>query len=371
MMVVTLADLPDETLTQRLLEIRKQERSLLVELLGYLAELDRRNTVVAQGYPSLFSFCTDFLGLSKASAFRRTTAARLLARFPLVADYLADGRLSLTTLVELRDVLDEAHLVEILDGAAGRTEEQVKQLVAMLRPQAAPLDLLRKLPDRRNDCTGSGPKAPVASTVDPALSAPLVSASVAAPVAPPSVAVRPEARPGARLEPIAPERHVLRVTVGPEFVADLEAVRQALSHELPGGGLEEVLHECLRVTLAQVERRRFGAGKKRSATEPPPGSRYVPVAVRKEVWKRDGGGCAFVGSTGHRCNSRHQVQLHHLDPFARGGRTTAANLTLRCRVHNHYAAEQDYGAEHIARKVASRRARRNARTSPTIPGLFG
>ena len=168
-MIVTLADLPDETLTRRLLEIRKQERRLLVEFLGYLAELDRRKTVVAQGYPSLFSFCTDFLGLSKASAFRRTTAARLLARFPLVAEYLADGRLNLTTLVELRDVLDEAHLVEILDGAAGRTEEQVKELVAALRPQAAPADLLRKLPDRRNDCSGSGPKPSVASTVEPAL----------------------------------------------------------------------------------------------------------------------------------------------------------------------------------------------------------
>jgi hypothetical protein len=371
MMIVTLADLPDETLTRRLLEIRKQERSLLVEFLGYLAELDRRKTVVAQGYPSLFSFCTDSLGLSKASAFRRTTAARLLARFPLVAEYLADGRLNLTTLVELRDVLDEAHLIEILDGAAGRTEEQVKELVATLRPKAVPADLLRKLPDRRNDCSGSGPKPSVASTVEPPLAPPLASVSVAAPVAPPSVAFRPEARSGARLEPIAPERHVLRVTVGPEFVADLEAVRQALSHKLPGGGLEEVLHACLRVTLAQVERRRLGAGKRSSATEPPSGSRYVPVTVRKEVWMRDGGCCAFVGSTGHRCNSRHQVQLHHLDPFAKGGLATAANLTLRCRVHNHHAAEQDYGAEHIARKVASRRARRNASTSPTIPGLFG
>jgi hypothetical protein len=69
MMIVNLADLPDETLTRRLLEIRKRERSLLVEFLGYLAELDRRKTVVVQGYPSLFSFCTDVLGLSKASAF--------------------------------------------------------------------------------------------------------------------------------------------------------------------------------------------------------------------------------------------------------------------------------------------------------------
>jgi hypothetical protein len=97
------------------------------------------------------------------------------------------------------------------------------------------------------------------------------------------------------------ERHVLRVTVGATFVADLEAVRQALSHKLPGAGLVEVLHECLRVTLARVQGRRRGSGKKTSAKAPPPGSRYVPAAVRHEVWTRDGGQCAFVGSTGRRC----------------------------------------------------------------------
>jgi hypothetical protein len=68
-MMLILADLPDHALTTRLLEIRKHERSLLVELLGLLAELDRRRTVLALGFSSLFSFCTDRLGLTKASAF--------------------------------------------------------------------------------------------------------------------------------------------------------------------------------------------------------------------------------------------------------------------------------------------------------------
>jgi hypothetical protein len=45
---------------------------------------------------------------------------------------------------------------------------------------------------------------------------------------------------------------VLRVTVSGAFVADLEAVRHALSHKLPAGGLEDVLHECLRVTLQSI-----------------------------------------------------------------------------------------------------------------------
>jgi len=46
-----------------------------------------------------------------------------MARFPVIAEYLADGRLGLVTLVLLREVLDESNLRQILDRAAGRTEE--------------------------------------------------------------------------------------------------------------------------------------------------------------------------------------------------------------------------------------------------------
>jgi 5-methylcytosine-specific restriction endonuclease McrA len=371
--MMILNDLSDDALTIRLVEIRKQERGLLVEFLCYLAELDRRKTVLALGFPSLFSFCTDHLGFPKASAFRRTTAARLLARFPLVAEYLADGRLNLTTLVELRDVLDEAHLIEILDRAAGRNEDQVKELVAALRPQPAPADLLRKLPDRRNDCGGSGAELAAAGAAHrapaPAPPPPAALPPPAAPPLPPRSALRPATTPAASLQPIAPERHVLRVTVGAAFAADLEAVRHALSHKLPAGSLEDVLHECIRVTLQNIERRRAGAGTKQTAESPPPGSRYVPAAVRNEVWRRDGGQCAFVGSTGRRCTSRHQLELHHLLPFAMGGPPTAANLALRCRVHNRHAAEQDYGREHIARKVAASRFRDDLAAPATLPGL--
>jgi 5-methylcytosine-specific restriction endonuclease McrA len=158
------------------------------------------------------------------------------------------------------------------------------------------------------------------------------------------------------------------VTVSSTFVADLEAVRQALSHKLPAGGLEEVLHECVRETLQSIERRRRGAGKKTSAKAPRSGSRYVPMAVRDEVWRRDDSQCAFVGN-GRRCGSRHQLQLHHLEPFAKGGPATAANLTLRCRAHNLHAAEQDYGREHIDRKITASRHRNHSPAPETIPGL--
>ena len=73
---------------------------------------------------------------------------------------------------------------------------------------------------------------------------------------------------------------------------------------------------------------------------------------------------------GRRCGSRHQVQLHHLDPFGKGGPATAANLTLHCQAHNLYAAEQDYGRQHIDRKIAARRRRHHRPAGETIPGLW-
>src|SRR6266571_3498366 len=100
-----LAGVTGDQLTARLYELRTEERHLLVEFLGYLAEVDRRKLYLEIGFSSLFKMCTDFLGYRGSSAYRRVAAARLLARFPVVGEYLWDGRLCITTLAELRDVL--------------------------------------------------------------------------------------------------------------------------------------------------------------------------------------------------------------------------------------------------------------------------
>ena len=335
----TLAALSPDQLTGRLCELRRQERHLLVEFLAYLAEMDRRRLYLELGWPSLFAYCVEHLGLTKASAFRRTAAARLLARFPVVADYLSDGRLNLTTLVELRDVLVEDRLDEILGRAAGRTEEQVKELVAALAPRPAPADLFRRLP------------APAAPAITPASSGPEPQDEAPAPT--PAVSAP---RPTARVEPISADLRVLRVTVGADFARDLEAVRAALSHKVPDGNLAGVLHECLRVTLAATTKRRRGAGRARAEGDAPEAAgRHVPAAVRDAVWRRDAGRCAFVSADGRRCGSTHQLELHHLLPFARGGAATVDGISLR-RAHNLHEARLDFGAEHVERAIARARS---------------
>ena len=97
-----------------------------------------------------------------------------------------------------------------------------------------------------------------------------------------------------------------------------------------------LLHDLERTKLAHVNR-------PRPAGPATPGSRHVPAAIRREIWQRDEGRCAFTGNAG-RCPERGFLELHHVIPFAEGGPTTAENLQLRCRAHNAYEAERHFGS---------------------------
>ncbi|HET6340290.1 MAG TPA: HNH endonuclease [Polyangiales bacterium] len=83
--------------------------------------------------------------------------------------------------------------------------------------------------------------------------------------------------------------------------------------------------------------------------------RYIPSALRREVYARDGGQCSFVSKNGTRCGSRRDLEFHHVVPFARGGAMTRDNLSLICRPHNALFAERDYGRDYVKSRVAKRR----------------
>jgi 5-methylcytosine-specific restriction endonuclease McrA len=63
-------------------------------------------------------------------------------------------------------------------------------------------------------------------------------------------------------------------------------------------------------------------------------SRYIKVAVKRKIWKRDEARCQFVSSNSHRCEEKHGLQLDHIQPFALGGPATEENLRLLCGAHN-------------------------------------
>lgn len=56
-----------------------------------------------------------------------------------------------------------------------------------------------------------------------------------------------------------------------------------------------------------------------------------------------------------RCCETRYLELHHLEPFGRGGQHATSNLVLRCAAHNRLAAEQDFGQNGVAaRRDAAR-----------------
>ncbi|ABS26611.1 HNH endonuclease [Anaeromyxobacter sp. Fw109-5] len=135
-------------LAQRLRELAGQERDVQVEFLLHLEVFDRRRAYVDAGYPSLWAYCLEVLHLREGAAGRRIQAMRVLRRFPSLEDALRDGRLCISTVQLLGQVLTEENLPDLVARAAYRTKAEVDHLVASLQARTAPRAGLRKLPDR-------------------------------------------------------------------------------------------------------------------------------------------------------------------------------------------------------------------------------
>src|ERR1700694_2732388 len=101
-------------LARRLADLVRSERHLAVQFVVELGHFAKRELYRQLGYTSLFYYCVRQLGLSKSSAFRRSEAARLIARFPAIGAQLTAGRMSIRALVELREVLTEENHAEVL-----------------------------------------------------------------------------------------------------------------------------------------------------------------------------------------------------------------------------------------------------------------
>jgi hypothetical protein len=127
-----------------------RERDATVELVAHLAALDSRPALyAAQGYGSLFSYCTQALRLSEDAACNRIAAARACRLFPVILDLLASGELSLTTVRLLgRHLTPDSHQA-VLARAKGRSRQQIEALVAELAPRSDVPTSVRRVPTSR------------------------------------------------------------------------------------------------------------------------------------------------------------------------------------------------------------------------------
>jgi hypothetical protein len=244
-------------------------------------------------------------------------------------------------------------------------------------------------------------------------------AAVSAPERVDPTTIAAEGDHGALLE--RPERYKVQFTATEEYVRLVQEAKALLSHAVPNVTLEELHVRAMRVLVTELKKKKYaavdssparsrepetsevllrGASETRSehtdslerdtklpgahtleqhaqptdaldraAEQPHPGRRrrYIPAAVRRAVFERDGNRCSYLDANGTRCPETHRLQFHHLKPFAQGGDHCPSNLTLRCAAHNALAAEQDFGREligcrraetagHVAGNILSGRA---------------
>ena len=312
------------SLVSRFSQVVQDERRLLVESIRILIEMEDLRLHLELGYSSVFLFLTEHFGLSNASAYRRHMAAKLTRRMPEVLEWLEAG-VSLKKLSMLEEVLTPASCGELLGRAKKLSENEVSELAASMMP-GEPVTIRKATirPVPRKAIAKTAAALPDWFATYPQIAS---AAEVPTPSAPP-----------------APTLHLLQMTVGPEFLETLERVRSALSHTHPGASVEELLLACMRTTALRHERTRCAKVERPRAPKPSKkNGRYVPAAVRREVWDRDQGRCTFVGVDGKRCNATFQLEEHHIIPFATGGETSAGNLTLHCRPHNDLEARRAFG----------------------------
>jgi len=100
-----------------------------------------------------------------------------------------------------------------------------------------------------------------------------------------------------------------------EVVRDLLGMAERDMARMIDAAVTEKLQrlEARRFALTATPRRTLGGTDTRAA------NRHVPAAVRRAVFRRDGGQCRFVDRQGRRCPARSGLELHHRHPYACGG----------------------------------------------------
>src|SRR3990170_1357798 len=145
-MMLSLADLSDQDLLARTMQLAADERQATALLIAHLAELDARRLYLAEGSSSLFTYCTEVLRLSEHAAYGRIAAARAARRFPLLLEMLGAGWVTLTTVGLLAPHLTTENHGNLLDRARGKSKRAVEELIAGLAPQPPVPAVVRRLP---------------------------------------------------------------------------------------------------------------------------------------------------------------------------------------------------------------------------------
>lgn len=291
-------------LENELKEFIKDERRITAYILELINVAAERRVYLDRGFETLFDWLTKGLGYSEPAARRRIGAAQLIKSVPKAREKIESGLVNLTTLARTQSAI--------------RCHEKITGQPVSPETKA---DLLEKI--ERKSLTET--ELTLAAHLQGALSA-----------------IHQDKR-------LVVDENTFRVATNfsVESMADLDRVRELLSHALP---IDANLGDVISYLAKEFLRRKDPLQKRKAQTEVAAvnrrvnGRRAVPAAVRRAVFQRDKGRCVFKDPrTGQVCGSRNRVELDHIVPVALGGDDSVENLRCLCSAHNKRVAELALG----------------------------
>jgi len=359
---MNLSNLTDDALFGRVEALARTERFTLVDLLLHLGELDARPACQKKGFASSFAYLTRHLGYSESDAMRRVRTARAARKYPSILRLVSKGDLNLVGVSMIEPLLTSSNYESLIRKACRRSTREIERLVAELSPPVAgPRDRIRALPPPPAStpvpasAVPAADSAPASEPVPAPAVQPAASTSTVAPdlfpetmptrsAQPPSPA-KPPAAPAAP-KPAPERRFAFTFTASEEVNGWYEQARDLLRHRFPTAALEDIIGDALR-RLVEEELSARSAKRPRVTQEDGqvrPATRYIPKWIEDLVWRRDGGRCAYLATDGHRCSETAWLELDHIVPWARGGRSDdPGNIRLLCRAHNQSEAARLFG----------------------------
>ena len=310
----------------------------MADFLVALADFDRQRLWVELGHASVFYYLHRDLKLSKGAAHYRKVAARLIQEFPEVVAPFREGKLCISSVVELARVITPENSAEVLPRFFYLSKQEAKAVAVEICPAAV-------VPRREvvtKVVTEAATELPRAATfhLD---ETPLTN----------FVQVAPQAVP-MQSEPLTPNLQRLHMTVSRLFIEKLEAARKGQGHAQPGASAEKVIEAALDLLLAQQAKRRAETKKPQQNPRPAKNPGHVTAAVKRAVWSRDEGKCTWPLDSGGICGSTLRLEIDHVVPRGRGGPSTVENSRLTCAFHNQLAARQVYGDDWMDRFAGGR-----------------
>ena len=346
--------LSNEVLWKKTYDARARERIVLIELLEFLQEIERRKLHLARGFESLFTFLVKGLGYEEGSAYRRLQALRALSSTPEIKEHLTQGSLTLTNIAATQGLIK-----------------------ALEKNRVVPAEEKRAIFKEVQNQSKRGAEQLILSRAENE-----------------GVSLRGVTTSADLIRATSPTKVEIRFQAAKEFEVKLRRLRDLYFKKKPGASLEKLLTWAVEETLnrhdpirrderarSKEEARARGkmAVRRAQCSTPAPGSAsakapvqgsarspvrssstknrnpvspssqgtsapqsppspyrpYLPAMTRRSVRRRSDFRCQYRDhQTGRRCESTKTLEIDHQVPLIFGGSSTPENLQLLCRAHH-------------------------------------